>query len=90
MIYTSKHNLKIINRMRKIADRVNPVMRQEKVLARQLAGYSRGGERERSHKKLVGNVVRRNMDKRLNTIGKVHDRIEKIYKRHIGRARGIM
>ena len=90
MIYTNKHNQQIINRMRRLADRKDPAYRQEKVLARQLAGTSRGGELERSHRKLVGNVVRRNVDARYNTLQKAHNRIEKIYKKHLGRARGIM
>jgi|WetSurMetagenome_2_1015567.scaffolds.fasta_scaffold40535_2 hypothetical protein len=82
MIYTDKHNLKIIKRMRAIADKKNPADRQEKVMARDLSGLSRGGEKERSHNKLVGNIAKKNSSIKYDTISKAHERIEKLYKRH--------
>ena len=89
MVYLNKHNEQILKRMRRPADKGDPVNRQEKLLARQLAGYSRGGELERSHKKMVGNVVRKNLDKRYDTINKAHNRIESLYKRGLAKTRGI-
>ena len=89
MIYVNKHNEQIINRMRRLADKSDPVSRQEKILARQLAGYSRGGELERSHKKMVGNVARKNLNARYDVINKAHNRIETLYKRGLAKNRGI-
>lgn len=78
MIYTNKRNEKIIRRMRKVVDKQDPQSRQEKILARNLSVFSRGGERERSHRKIVGNIVRKNMDEKLNAIEKAHKRLENI------------
>jgi hypothetical protein len=75
--------------MRRLADKSDPVSRQEKILARQLAGYSRGGELERSHKKMVGNIARRNLSARYDVINKAHNRIETLYKRGIAKNRGM-
>jgi len=82
MLYTNKHNLKIIKRMRAVADKEHPADRQEKVMARDLSGISRGGEKERSHRKMVGNIARKNTDARYDAISKAHERIEKLYKKH--------
>ena len=76
--------------MRKIADKKNPEQRQEKLLARHIAGISRGGEKERSHRKLVGNIARRNIDTRYDVIKKAHNRIEKLYTRHLHNDRKVM
>jgi hypothetical protein len=90
MTYSNKHNLRIITRLRRVADKKHPEQRQEKLLARHIAGISRGGEKERSHRKLVGNIVRRNIDTRYDAIKKAHNRIEKLYTRHLHNTRRTM
>jgi hypothetical protein len=83
MIYVNKHNQKIITRMRRLADRRHPEKRQEKLLARDLSGISRGGELERSSRKMVGNIARKNVAAKYDAIGKAHKKIERLYNRRI-------
>jgi hypothetical protein len=91
MVYCNKHNAKIIKRMRRLADKADPTQKQEKNLARHLAGLSRGGELERSHKKMVGNVARRNVAKKYDVINKAHDRVEMLLMhKNKAKARGIL
>ena len=88
MLYVNKHNQKIITRMRRLADRRHPEQKQEKILARDLAGISRGGEKERSSRKMVGNIARKNVGAKYDVIGKAHKKIEKLYNRRIEGVRG--
>jgi hypothetical protein len=88
MLYVNKHNQRIITRMRRLADRRHPEQRQEKLLARDLAGISRGGERERSSKKMVGNIARKNVAAKYDAIGRAHKKIERMYNRRIENVRG--
>lgn len=50
-------------------------------LQKHLMLLSRGGKVQRSHKKRVGNIVNRNIEKRYNALEKMSKRIKDIYNR---------
>jgi len=53
-----------------------PLERVEMMRRKQLTKLSRGGKSERSHKKRVGNIVNKNINKRYNAALKAIERIE--------------
>ena len=80
MKYVNKKTRKIKKKMVEFKAREDldddQLERLERLMRRHGTLLSRGGKYERSHKKRVGNIVNRNIDKRYNTASKTIERIE--------------
>jgi hypothetical protein len=69
--YKNKKLKKIILSMGEGDQNKDPYERIQKILNRRLELFSRGGKRERSHKKRVGNIVNKDINNRYNMAYKV-------------------
>tara|TARA_Y100000034_G_C6867639_1_gene395612 strand:- start:568 stop:819 length:252 start_codon:yes stop_codon:yes gene_type:complete len=78
MKYANKKAKKIIERIKKRWNEgdEDPLKRVENMARKRLTKLSRGGKVERSHKKRVGNIVNKDVEKRYNVANKTLERIE--------------
>jgi hypothetical protein len=70
MNYTKKHDIRLIDRMRVASGE------GDQAYVHNLTKLSRGGKLVRSHTKRIGDIVRRNMDRRYNALDQARKRIE--------------
>jgi hypothetical protein len=70
MNYTKKDDIKLIDRMRVASGE------GDKAYVHNLSRLSRGGKLVRSHTKRVGDIMRKNLDRRYNVLDKTRKRIE--------------